>query len=84
MAAEAAILGEPVAAAVAGAFTGWEAAIGRGLCAHGWPEDEAASTASLLLALFEGALLVARAERSTAPLEVAARHSCALVERFSS
>jgi AcrR family transcriptional regulator len=83
-AAEAAILGEPVAAAVSGAFTGWEAAIGRGLCAHGWPEEEAARTASLLLALFEGALLVARAERSTAPLELAARHSRALVERFSS
>src|SRR5579871_523358 len=83
-AAEASTLGSPLTDALAGAFGAWEGAIARGLAAHGWPPDEASRTASLLLSLYEGALLVARAERSTAPLEEAGRHSRALVEAFSS
>jgi TetR/AcrR family transcriptional repressor of lmrAB and yxaGH operons len=83
-AAETTTFAEPMATAVADAFALWRAALARGLGAHGWPDDEAHQTASLLLSLFEGALLVARAEQSTAPLEVAARHSRALVEGFSS
>jgi TetR/AcrR family transcriptional regulator, lmrAB and yxaGH operons repressor len=78
-AAETCTLAAPMADAVAQAFTGWEGALTRGLLAHGWPEDEAEATASVLLSLYEGALLVARAERSTSPLDVAARHSCAIV-----
>jgi len=80
-AAETRTLAEPVAAAVAGAFVDWEGAITRGLLAHGWAEGEARATASVLLSLYEGALLVARAERSTAPLEAAARYSCDIVSR---
>ena len=80
-AAETTTLAAPVASAVADAFVDWEAALTRGLRAHGWPEEEAAGTASILLSLFEGALLVARAQRSTVPLEAAARHSRALVDR---
>jgi|SRR5579864_1822438 len=83
-AAETATFAEPMSTAVADAFGTWQAALARGLVAHGWPDDEAEQTASLLLSLFEGALLVARAEHSTAPLEAAARHSRALVERVSS
>jgi len=78
-AAETRTLAGPVAAAVADAFVDWEGALTRGLESHGWPEDEARATASVLLSLYEGALLVARAERTTAPLDVAARHSCAIV-----
>jgi len=78
-AAETCTLAAPVAGAVAEAFADWEGALTRGLLAHGWPEDEAGATASVLLSLFEGALLVARAGRSTAPLDAAARHSCAIV-----
>jgi TetR/AcrR family transcriptional repressor of lmrAB and yxaGH operons len=83
-AAETATFAEPMADAVSDAFNVWHAALARGLRAHRWPDDEAEQTASLLLSLFEGALLVARAERSTAPLEAAARHSRALVEPVSS
>ena len=78
-AAETRTLAEPVATAVADAFHNWEAALTAGLLAHGWPPDAAASTASVLLSLYEGALLVARAERSTRPLDLAARHSRAVV-----
>jgi len=78
-AAETCTLAAPMASAVSAAFTDWQGALTRGLLAHGWPEDEAGSAASVLLSLYEGALLVARAERSTAPLDVAARHSCAIV-----
>ncbi len=80
-AAETTTLAEPMTSAVCEAFAGWEAAIARGLLAHGWSEADARGTASLLLSLYEGALLIARAEHSTAPLEAAARHSRALVER---
>jgi len=80
-AAETTTLAAPVASAVAHAFIDWESALTRGLCAHGWPEGDAVETASILLSLFEGALLIARAQRTTRPLEVAARHSRAIVEQ---
>jgi TetR/AcrR family transcriptional repressor of lmrAB and yxaGH operons len=82
-AAETTTFAEPMATAVADAFASWRDAIARGLRTHGWAQDDAARTASLLLSLYEGALLVARAEHSTAPLDAAGRHSRALVEGVS-
>jgi TetR/AcrR family transcriptional repressor of lmrAB and yxaGH operons len=74
-AAETVTLSPSLNAVVAGAFRSWTAGLARGLTRNGWPEEEAGSTASLIISLFEGALLVARAERDTAPLDVAARHA---------
>ncbi len=79
-AAEAVSLSSPVIEVVAEAFRTWTATIARGLMAHGWLEAEAAETASALMSLYQGALLIARAQRDTASMEVAARQSRRLVE----
>ncbi len=79
-AAETVTLTEPVAGAVADGFREWEAVLTGALVRHGWPSDEATALGSTLLCLFEGALLVARAERCTTPLGAAARHSVQLIE----
>jgi TetR/AcrR family transcriptional repressor of lmrAB and yxaGH operons len=79
-AAETVTLTEPLVGAVAEAFRDWEAVLSRALRREGWPDGAARATASTLLCLFEGALLVSRAQRSTAPLEAAGRASVQLVE----
>ena len=79
-AAETVTLTEPLVGAVADAFRDWHAVLTRALRRHGWPEEAAGATGSTLLCLFEGALLVSRAQRSTAPLEAAGRASVQLLE----
>ena len=79
-AAETVTLTEPLVGAVADAFRDWEAVLSGALLREGWTGPAAQATASSLLCLFEGALLVSRAQRSTAPLEAAARASVQLVE----
>jgi TetR/AcrR family transcriptional regulator, lmrAB and yxaGH operons repressor len=78
-AAETVTLTEPMVGAVAEAFREWEAVLSGALLREGWPDGPARATGSALLCLFEGALLVSRAQRSTAPLEAAGRASVQLV-----
>jgi TetR/AcrR family transcriptional repressor of lmrAB and yxaGH operons len=79
-AAETVTLTEPMVGAVAEAFRAWEAVLTGALLREGWPDGAARATASTLLCLFEGALLVSRAQRCTAPLEAAGRASVQLVQ----
>ncbi|HWE33145.1 MAG TPA: TetR/AcrR family transcriptional regulator [Solirubrobacteraceae bacterium] len=55
--------------AAAGAFAAWEQLIAGALIPHGVPSERAAGIASLVIAAIEGGVVLARAERSTAPLE---------------
>jgi AcrR family transcriptional regulator len=55
--------------AAAAAFAGWEAQIADGLVPHGVARERAESIATLAIAAIEGAVVLARAERSTGPLE---------------
>ncbi len=51
------------------AFAHWEALIADALGPNGVPRERAESLASLVIAAIEGAVVLARAERSTAPLQ---------------
>jgi TetR/AcrR family transcriptional regulator, lmrAB and yxaGH operons repressor len=79
-AAEVASLSGPVAEVLAESLQRWTRTVATALRRHGWPSDQADETASLLTSLHQGALLVARAEHDTTPMEVAARQSRRLVE----
>jgi TetR/AcrR family transcriptional repressor of lmrAB and yxaGH operons len=59
--------------ACAAALGGWRTALSEALAAHGLAEPEARSLATLVLAGIEGALVLARAERSGEPLETVGR-----------
>jgi TetR/AcrR family transcriptional regulator, lmrAB and yxaGH operons repressor len=59
---------EPVRLACNEMFDQWLDHIERGLGRAGWPRREAAEEALLVLSAIEGALLLARARRDTAPL----------------
>jgi TetR/AcrR family transcriptional repressor of lmrAB and yxaGH operons len=63
---------EPVRVACAEAFGRWSGLLAERLAAAGLPADRAEQLGSLVLCITEGALVVARARRSTAPLAVAA------------
>lgn len=58
-------------------YDSWEAVIRERLAADGHPDAD--DTAATVLALIEGALLLARARRSRAPLDSAARRIIALL-----
>jgi TetR/AcrR family transcriptional repressor of lmrAB and yxaGH operons len=58
--------------ACADIFQGWEGELARRLQAEGLPGQRAGAAASNLLALIEGALLLAKAQRDVAPLHRAA------------
>jgi len=68
-----------MAEACAAAFALWEAAMAEGLQHFGRPPEEAKRLAVILLALYEGALVVSRVSRSTAPLMQCAAHMGALL-----
>jgi TetR/AcrR family transcriptional repressor of lmrAB and yxaGH operons len=53
-------------------FQSWEAAIAARFVEFGWPEADAASSATLILSALEGALILSRAYRSTEPLSAIA------------
>jgi AcrR family transcriptional regulator len=62
--------GEPSArAAAAQAFTRWEELLAEGFEARGVPRERAESLATIFLAAIEGAVVLARADRSTEPLK---------------
>ncbi|MFI9742773.1 TetR/AcrR family transcriptional regulator [Streptomyces sp. NPDC052494] len=60
----------PAAAGIAReVFSGWQKQYRDLLVAHGVPQDRAARLATLTVASIEGAVILARAQRSTAPLD---------------
>lgn len=58
--------------ACANAFESWIAPVAEYLAALGRPADEARATATAVVSMVEGALIVSRAQRSTEPLHAAA------------
>jgi TetR/AcrR family transcriptional repressor of lmrAB and yxaGH operons len=68
VALEAASSSEPLRAAAADAFAGWTDALARRIAAAGADPVAATRRATLVLASIEGALILARARRDTAPL----------------
>ncbi|AYF79155.1 TetR/AcrR family transcriptional regulator [Nocardia yunnanensis] len=70
----------PEARHVAGeAFTAWEQTIASALWQHGLDMDRARSVAAMALSAIEGALLLAKAKRSTEPLDAVATELTAWV-----
>ncbi len=63
------------------ALRSWEAVVADTLVDAGVDSEEAASLATFVVLTFEGALLVARARRSTVPMEDAAEQLALIVER---
>lgn len=59
---------EPIRSAAAGVFDQWELLLVQRLCADGFDADRARRIAGLVVAMLEGALLVARTRRSVEPL----------------
>jgi TetR/AcrR family transcriptional repressor of lmrAB and yxaGH operons len=66
---ETAAQSDVLGAATRGAFQKWEAEIKRGLERFGMTPDQADRTATTVLSLFEGALLLARTYRSLEPMQ---------------
>lgn len=66
-------------AVAARAFSRWQQQVAASLVARGHDPAEAADVAGLAIAAVEGALIVARAQRSTEPLERVARQLSALL-----
>ncbi len=64
---------EPVRATCSRIYAGWTATLAERLIAEGVTPDRAEQLATVALAAIEGALLLARAHRSRAPLEAMAR-----------
>jgi TetR/AcrR family transcriptional regulator, lmrAB and yxaGH operons repressor len=65
---------EPIRLACRTVFDDWTATIERRLRAAGWRKKAASDEALVIIALIEGALLLARARRDTEPLTAVARH----------
>ena len=62
--------GPPNARAAAGsAFTAWESALADALVEHGAPAERADTLASLVVCALEGAIIVAKAQRTTRALD---------------
>jgi TetR/AcrR family transcriptional regulator, lmrAB and yxaGH operons repressor len=70
---------DALGAACAAALGGWRTALSKALTGHGLAEPAARSLATLVLAGIEGALVLARAERSGEPLETVGRELAALL-----
>jgi len=67
--------------ACASIFDGWEGALAARLEAEGLPKRRARAAAASILAVLEGALLLAKARRSSVPLERAAEAVDALLRK---
>lgn len=65
---------EPLRLACRAIFDEWAAKVGARLRAAGWSKKAAAEEALVVVALIEGALLLARARQDTEALEAVARH----------
>ncbi len=64
---------EAIRAAVAESLDGWLGVIADALTARGVPQDRAAETAALVIAAYEGAILIARARRDPDVMSATAR-----------
>ncbi|NYJ01791.1 AcrR family transcriptional regulator [Nocardioides thalensis] len=67
--------------AAAASFEAWAGELAAKLEGEGHPREEARSLAGFVVSSVEGALLAARAARSTEPLDQAARHLAPLLAR---
>jgi TetR/AcrR family transcriptional repressor of lmrAB and yxaGH operons len=65
---------EPVRLSCRAVFDDWAAIVATHLSAAGWDEAPAKADALVVVALIEGALLLARARRDTKPLAAVAQH----------
>jgi TetR/AcrR family transcriptional repressor of lmrAB and yxaGH operons len=83
VALEAAATSEPVRTTCAAHYAGWEAAIATRLVAGGVPAPAAHGMAMFTLASIEGALLLARVERSVRPIELVADGLRALASQWT-
>jgi TetR/AcrR family transcriptional regulator, lmrAB and yxaGH operons repressor len=70
---------DALGAACAAALGSWHAALADALAGRGLAEPQARSLATLVLAGIEGALILARAERSARPLEDVGRELAAVL-----
>ncbi|MEV5953921.1 TetR/AcrR family transcriptional regulator [Streptomyces sp. NPDC051987] len=61
-----------LARSAAAAFARWQETLAAHFCRHGLPEARGTRLASLVIAALEGAVIMCRAERTTAPLDAAA------------
>ena len=66
--------------ACANAFESWIAPVAEYLVAHGRPRPDARATATAVVSMVEGAVIVSRAQRSTEPLRCAARALAVLLD----
>jgi TetR/AcrR family transcriptional repressor of lmrAB and yxaGH operons len=65
---------EPIRTACREIFDEWQATIARRLEKSGWDEQAASDDALVVVSLLEGALVLARSRRDTAPFDAVARH----------
>jgi AcrR family transcriptional regulator len=72
---------EPIRAACRDIFHEWRTTIARRLERGGWDERAADDDALVVVSLLEGALVLARSQRDTAPFDAAARHVRATLKR---
>jgi AcrR family transcriptional regulator len=79
VALEVASTSEPLRRATAEVFEGWIGGAANRFAAAGVPEEEARELAILLISALEGAFVLARAMRSTEPVEVAGARATAAV-----
>jgi TetR/AcrR family transcriptional repressor of lmrAB and yxaGH operons len=77
---EAPVLAPHLRAVCDDALRSWEAVIADALVAEGVARDEADTLGTVVVVMFEGALLVARARRSTAPMDDAAEYLASMLE----
>lgn len=69
-----------VRAAAAEAFVRWEEAVAAALLGRGVPDARARSVATLLVAAIEGAVVLARAQRSLSPLDRVSAELAGVIE----
>jgi AcrR family transcriptional regulator len=79
VALEVASASEPLRLATAEVFEGWIGGGGERFAAAGVPEDEARELAVFVICALEGAFVLARALRSTEPVEIAGARATAAV-----
>jgi TetR/AcrR family transcriptional regulator, lmrAB and yxaGH operons repressor len=72
---------DPLQAACSAAYTQWQTLVEDRLVREGYGVERAASLATLILSTIEGALILSRAHRSTAPLERAGRELVRILEQ---
>lgn len=65
---------DELAEVAAGAFATWREALGRGFVAGGFDDNRARSAAVIVVAAIEGAVVLARSERSIEPFDVMVDH----------